>query len=198
MSIKLLRVDGSMRTREYSRSRRLTDALIESMQQKHSEISVKTRDLTTGVPFVHEQWIDANFTEPGARNTEQRAVLSQSDALMNELVEADILVLGTPIYNFSVPAAVKAWIDMVVRANETFHYTSEGPEGLLKNKKAFAIVVSGGTSIDSDIDFSTPYLRHILSFIGITDLTVIGSSLAGLDEDTAHQKALDLIRIAVI
>ncbi|MBX2839520.1 MAG: NAD(P)H-dependent oxidoreductase, partial [Gammaproteobacteria bacterium] len=70
--------------------------------------------------------------------------------------------------------------------------------GLLKNKKAFAIVVSGGTSIDSDIDFATPYLRHILSFVGITDLTIIGSSMAGLDEETAHQKALDSIRSAVI
>ena len=198
MSLKVLRVDGSMRTKDNSRSRRLSEILINSLQQKHSELSVKTRDLTTGVPFVHEQWINANFTEPSARNTEQRSVLSQSDAFMNELVEADILVLGTPIYNFGVPAAVKAWIDMVVRANETFHYSSEGPEGLLKNKKAFAIVVSGGTSIDSDIDFATPYLRHILSFVGITDLTVIGSSLAGLDEEIAHQNALDSIRSAVI
>ena len=194
MTLSILRVNGSMRLKERSRSRQLTDALIEQIGKHYGSVNVHTRDLMQGPPLVHDAWIDANFTDPGARNLKQRSVLAQSDALMSELVDADVLVMGVPIYNFGVPAAVKAWIDMIVRAKETFRYTSEGPEGLLKGKRAYCIVVSGGTQIDGEVDFATPYLRHILGFIGITDLTIIGSSLANTDAASANRDALDAIR----
>lgn len=189
MTKKILRIDGSMR-RNGSRSRALTDALVERLKALQAPASVTTRDLADGVPFVHEQWIAANFTDPCARSSEQRAVLSQSDALLNEVKDADILVIGSPMYNFGVPAAVKAWIDMITRARETFRYSETGPEGLLTGKTAYIVLTSGGTRAGSDIDFAWPYLKHVLGFIGITDVHLIASDLIGIDSNTADAAAL--------
>lgn len=172
MTDTVLRVDGSMR-REGSQSRALADRLLEQMAAQKGPLEIIERDLSEGVPFVDAPWIGANLTPPEQRTPDQRSVLAASDALIGELRAADTLVLATPIYNFGVPAAVKAWIDMVARARETFRYASDGPEGLLKGKKAYVIVVSGGTVAESEIDFATPYLRHVLSFIGLTDVTFI-------------------------
>lgn len=116
------------------------------------------------------------------RTPAQHAELLQSDALVREVQEADILVIGLAVYNFSVPAAFKAWIDQVVRSKVTFHYAENGPEGLLENKKAYVVIASGGTQVGSDIDFFSAYVRHILAFIGITDVTFIDSSGIGRDE----------------
>ena len=91
---------------------------------------------------------------------------------MDELVAADVVVIGTPIYNFSIPASLKAWVDMVARARKTFRYTENGPVGLLSDKKAYIVVASGGVKVGSPADFATPYLRHALSFVGITDVDV--------------------------
>lgn len=113
------------------------------------------------------------------RTTEQHTELLQSDTLVNELQEADIIVIGLAIYNFSVPAAFKAWIDQIVRSKVTFRYTENGPEGLLENKKAYVVIASGGTQMDSDIDFFSAYVRHILDFIGIKDVAFIDSSGIG-------------------
>ncbi len=187
----ILRVDASMR-QSNSRSRILTDALIDRLQQKHAT-SVTTRDLSSGVPFIDAAWIEANFTAPCERSTEQRAVLARSDALFAELKAADILVIGSPIYNFGVPAALKAWVDMVVRAKEAFRYTPDGPEGLLKNKTAYVVLVSGGTKAGSDIDFAWPYLRHILGFVGITDVRLVASDLSNTSHANANSQALGAI-----
>ncbi len=110
---------------------------------------------------------------------------------------ADIVVLGSPIYNFGVPAAVKAWIDMIVRAKEAFHYTREGPEGLLKDKTAYIVLTSGGTKAGSEIDFAWPYLRHVLGFVGITDIHLIASDLKGIERAEADTRALDEIANAL-
>lgn len=134
---------------------------------------VRVRDLSETLPFVDEGWIAANFTDPAERTEAQRAALSRSDSLVAELKEADILVIGAPIYNFGVPAALKAWIDMIARARETFRYTENGPVGLLEGKKAFVVLASGGTQVGSEIDFASGYLRHVLGFIGIHDVEII-------------------------
>lgn len=188
----VLRVDASMR-RDGSRSRAFADRLMARMQAEREHSSVVRRDLADGVPFVNEAWIAANFTDPAERTPEQRAVLAQSDALLEELKAADELLLATPIYNFGVPAALKAWIDMVARARESFRYTPTGPEGLLVDKRAFVLVTSGGTEAESSIDFATPYLRHVLGFVGITDVTVIGSAQKGQDAAVADADALAAI-----
>ncbi|MGF1543209.1 MAG: FMN-dependent NADH-azoreductase [Parvularculaceae bacterium] len=196
MTTNLLRVDASMRRRG-SRSRALADALIDRLRETRGPLAVTRRDLADGVPFVDEAWIAANFAAPAARTGEQRAVLARSDALLDEVRRADVLVLATPIYNFGPPAALKAWIDMVVRAREAFRYGPDGPAGLLTGKSAYVVVTSGGTRADSEIDFATPYLRHILGFVGVDDVTVVASDLSGVDAATADAAARrDIARAA--
>lgn len=180
MTKHILRVDGSMR-KNGSYSRKLVDSLITQLNKKEQH-STKVRDLSDRVPFINEQWIGANFTAFNERTAEQHAELLQSDALVNELQEADIIVIGLAIYNFSVPAAFKAWIDQIVRSKVTFRYTENGPEGLLENKKAYVVIASGGTQVGSDIDFFSAHVRYILAFIGIKDVTFIDSSGIGRDE----------------
>ena len=129
---------------------------------------------------------------PAARGTSDAAApgLATADALIGELADADVVVIGAPIYNFGVPAALKAWVDMVARARLTFRYTENGPEGLLTGKKAYVVVPSGGVPVGSEVDFATPYLRHALAFIGITDVKFVGAK--GADRDGG--KALDAAR----
>ena len=143
-----------------------------------------------------ENWVAANFTDEAERSDAQKAELALSDTLVEELIAADILVIGTPIYNFGIPAALKAWIDMVARARMTFHYTANGPEGLLTGKKAYILVASGGTEIGSEIDFATGYLRHVLGFIGITDVTFIAADQQMVKGQAAVEAALQEIAIA--
>mgnify|MGYP001942900625 FL=1 len=165
-----------------SYSRTLSDRLIAQLKRQ-TPSNVKQRDLADGIPFINEAWIESNFTDVSERTAEQRAVLSCSDALINEVKTADILVIGLPIYNFNVPAAFKAWIDQIARAKVTFRYGENGPEGLLENKKAYVILSSGGTQLGSDIDFVSNYIHHVLAFIGITDVTLIDSSGIGKNEE---------------
>lgn len=191
----ILKIDASMR-KDGSYSRQLTSALVDQLQQKTPGASVVTRDLSdTAIPYVNEEWIGANFTPDESRTTAQQAELSLSDALVEELKAADVIVIGVPVYNFSIPAALKAWVDMIARARLTFKYTENGPVGLLAGKKAILAVASGGTEVGSDIDFATPYLRHILGFVGITDVTTVSADLLMADAGR-FETALESIRAA--
>ncbi len=191
MTKNILRVDASMRKKD-SYSRKLVDRLIIQLNKKEP-YTTKIRDLSDGLPFINEQWITANFTTANARTSAQHAELLQSDALISELQEADIIVIGLAIYNFSVPAAFKAWIDLVVRSEVTFHYTENEPEGLLENKKAYVVIASGGTQVGRDLDFFSAHVRYILAFIGINDVTFIDSSGIGRDETKVLARANEAI-----
>ena len=182
MSKNILRIDASMRkTGSYSRD--LLDKLIKQLNgEKGTGVKVTTRDLADGISLINEQWIAANFTAIDERTEDQHKSLITSDTLVDELNNAELIVIGLPIYNFGVPAAFKAWIDQVVRSKLTFQYTDTGPVGLLNNKKAYIIVASGGTKLGTELDFISDYVRHVLGFIGITDITFIDSSSVGLDE----------------
>lgn len=169
---KILRIDASMR-HTGSVTRALTDKLVARLRAANPASEVVHRDLADGVPMVDEAWIGANFTDPSERDYAQRAALAGSDRLVAEIKQADTLVIGLPIYNFGVPAAFKAWIDMIARARETFRYTETGPEGLMTGKRALVVVASGGVPVGSAMDFATPYVRHALAFIGITDVEFI-------------------------
>lgn len=185
----ILRVDASMR-HDGSVSRRLGDKLIAALRRRSGPGTLVSRDLADGeVGFIGEAWIGANFTPADRRDGAQKAELALSDALVAELQAADTLVLTLPIYNFGVPAALKAWIDQVARAGLTFRYTADGPVGLLAGKTAYVVVASGGTEVDGPIDFATGYLRHVLSFIGIRDVTVIAADALMKDADAALAKA---------
>jgi FMN-dependent NADH-azoreductase len=191
MSQQILRIDASMR-KNGSYSRALGDRLIAQLKSQ-SLSTVKVRDLADGIPNIDETWIGANFTDIAERTAEQRSVLSCSDALISELKSADTLVIGLPIYNFNVPATFKAWIDQIARANITFRYGDNGPEGLLKDKKSYVILSSGGTQLGSNIDYVTEYMHHILGFIGIKDVTIIDSSGIGRNESKVIADAHSVI-----
>lgn len=174
-------------------SRQLSRDLISAIEDRHIDVDVVRRDLADGVPFVDQAWIESNFTPAESRSQEQREVLSYSDSLVKELQDADILVFGVPMYNFSIPAALKAWIDMVARARVTFRYTENGPKGLLEGKKAYLVVATGGVEVGSPYDFATPYLRHLLAFIGITDVEIIAAEKM----NTQAEDSLDAARARI-
>ena len=184
----LLKVDASGR-REGSLSRALGARLADGLVAAGAVDRVVGRDLLDGVELVDPAWIGANFTPAAERDDAARARLAGSDALVDELVEADVVVIGCPIYNFGPPAALKAWIDQIARARRTFVYTESGPKGLLEGKRAYVIVTSGGTAVDSPIDFATPYLRHALGFVGIDDVTVIAADRTGARGEAAADEA---------
>ena len=196
--LKILEVQASARDTG-SISRELAADLIAALEDRHGELDITRRDLAKGLPFVDEAWVGANFTPDEDRTSSHRQILSRSDDLVAELEAADVLVIGAPIYNFSVPAVLKAWIDMICRARLTFRYTDTGIEGLLKGKKAYVVVPSGGVPVGSPADFATPYLRHALGFIGIDDVEFIGAQGAdrGNDEalDAARAKIAELIHL---
>ena len=185
---QVLEVSASGRGSD-SVSRMLTQDIIDALEAKSGAIDLTRRDLNEGVSLVDEDWIAANFTADEDRTPDQQAKLAESDALVAELQRADVIVIGAPIYNFGVPAALKAWIDMIARARLTFRYTADGPEGLLTGKKAYIVIASGGVPVDSPVDFATPYLRQALKFVGITDVEIIAA-------DQLNQRAADSIDAA--
>lgn len=185
---RVLEVSASARI-EGSASRRLSGDLIAALDDRHEGVELIRRDLINGLPFVDEDWIEANFTPDEARTEKHRKALAFSDSLVAELSNADILVIGVPVYNFSIPAALKAWIDMIARARKTFRYTKDGPEGLLEGKKAYLVVATGGVPVGSPMDFATPYLRHVLAFVGITDVEVIAADKLNSEAEESMDKA---------
>lgn len=188
----ILRIDSSARA-DTSLSRRLTDELITALSSE-GETAITVRDVSSGIPFVDNDWVTANFTAPETRTTAQTGKLSYSDILVDEIEAADTLVIGLPIYNFNVPASLKAWIDMIARVHRTFKYTENGPVGLMAGKRAFIVMASGGTKLGSDIDFATPYLLHVLKFIGITDVTFIDGSTGKPEAvERAHNQIKDAV-----
>ena len=184
MTHTILRIDASVR-REGSVSRDLATRIIDKL----GEATVIHRDLASGLPLIDEAWVNANFTAPEERTGAQREKLSLSESLVAELQAADTIVIGLPIYNFGVPAGLKAWIDQVARARLTFRYTANGPVGLLTGKRAIIAVASGGTEAGSDIDFATGYIRHVLGFIGITDVTFVTADRLMVDADATLARA---------
>ena len=189
--LNILRIDSSGRgggPNGGSVTRELADLLIQGLVDRQP-VRVTTRAVARGLPFVDAHWIAPTFTDPDPRDAAKRAALAQSDALVRELEEADVLVVGVPLYNFGVPAALKAWIDQIARARVTFRYTEHGPEGLLKGKKAYLVVATGGTQVGGAIDFATPWLKHVLAFVGITDVEVIAAERQMIQGDAAREQA---------
>ncbi len=171
MARKILHVDASAR-QAGSVSRELSQHLVDALSDTGIEVTKREIGLSP-LPLISETWVGANFTPEEDRSDDQKKVLELSDTLIEEIEAADTLVLGVPIYNFGVPATFKAWVDMIARARKTFKYTENGPVGLLEGKKAYVVIASGGTQSGSEIDFATPYVRHVLGFVGIHDVSII-------------------------
>jgi len=171
MSINVLRIDASAR-RDGSVTRALTDTITAEFAAEFADASLTHRDLAQSLPHIDDTWVAANFTPADARTPAQSDHLALSDTLVAELFAADVIVIGVPIYNFSIPAALKAWIDLIARAGLTFRYTEAGPVGLLGGKRVIIAAASGGVPIGSAADFATSYLLHVLGFVGLTDIEI--------------------------
>jgi len=180
----VLHIDSSARLTG-STSRDLSQRIVDKLQPS----TVIRRDLTSALPQIDEDWVNANFTPVDQRSPEQKDRLALSDQLVQELKAADTIVIGVPIYNFSVPASLKAWVDLVARAGLTFKYTENGPQGLLEGKRAILAVASGGTKVGSEIDFGSGYLKHIMGFIGITEVEIVAADQLMVDADAAMAAA---------
>jgi FMN-dependent NADH-azoreductase len=179
----LLQIDSSARL-QGSLSREITQYLAAQLAAKTGE-GIVHRDLSkTDLSFVTEAHIGAYYTRPEARTEAQKQLLTVSDELIAELKSASHLIIGAPMYNFSVTAALKAWIDLVCRVGETFVYGEKGAEGLLTIKNAYIVVAAGGTAIGSEADFSSPYLTRVCHFIGINNVHIIDVSGSKRDPDT--------------
>jgi len=173
--MKLLQIDSSARTS--SVTRRLTAKFAEEWRKNHPDGEVFRRDLcTTILPQITDDW-NATHLEESKLTPAHRSYLSTSDELIEELEAADMVVIGAPMYNFSIPSSLKAWIDQIVRLGKTVAYGPNGPQGLLARKKVVVITSRGGAyekgTAKEAFDFQEPYLRHILGFIGLTDVTFI-------------------------
>ena len=184
----ILQINSSGRF-EGSVTRQLSKLVVEQLAKRQPELTLTSRELATGLPFIDEQWIGANFTASDQRTDIQLEALSFSDQLVSELQSASHIVIASPIYNFSIPAVLKAWVDLVARAQLTFRYTEKGPEGLLKDKKAYVVVASGGVTVGSEMDYASRYLKQVLGFIGITDVTIIDASTINLADDDNNDPA---------
>ncbi len=174
-ALNILKINSSSRTND-SVSRRLTDRVEARLIEQHPGSASVSRNVTDGLPAISEDWVGANFTPPHERSAEQQDLLKLSDELIAELRAADVLLIGLPIYNFGVPSALKAWIDLICRAGETFSYSESGPVGLLANKRAIISVASGGVPVGSDMDHATKFLTQVLGFVGITDVTYVSAT----------------------
>ena len=181
--IKILRVDSSAKT-ENSESRRLTDRIIDGLKTNGKSLDVTVRDLNQSLPQVNTAWIEANNTQSDDQTNEHKKTLALSNTLVGEIEAADTLIIGVALYNFSITASLKLWIDLVCRARKTFAYVDGSPKGLMTGKKAIICFASGGTPFESDIDFASGYLKHILGFIGITDVIFISADKHFMDDQS--------------
>jgi FMN-dependent NADH-azoreductase len=173
----LLKIDVSPRG-EHSISRKLSNHFATEWQSNHVGGKIVSRDLaTTKIPYVDLPWIAGAFTAPEQLTGDHKAALKLSDELIDELLAADEVVISTPMYNFNVPAALKAWIDHIVRLNKTFGFGTQGLKGFAGGKKVTIIIASGseytsGSPMEA-YNAQGPYLRIVLGFIGITDITLV-------------------------
>ena len=188
----VLRIDSSL-FEENSVSQQLTEELIDKLVGKYPNLNVKRRNLNEeGVPHLDTNWVTALSTAPEQRSEDQRHKVSYSDQLIEELQQADILVIGAPMYNFNVPSVLKSWFDHIARAGVTFAYTAEGPKGLLSNKTAYVITTRGGLHKDQPSDTQIPFIKNFLAFVGITDVRVIyaeGLNMGNDQRDTGLAEA---------
>ncbi|MAK19479.1 MAG: FMN-dependent NADH-azoreductase [Candidatus Pelagibacter sp.] len=185
--MKIYQIDSSAR-KEGSISRSLAKKLINKIKKPDDEVIY--RDLDDEMLFV------SGLTESGMKIPEDKQtdghkkMFQLSDKLVEELKDSDVIIISAPIYNFGPPATLKAWSDLAARVNTTFKYTPDGKRiGLLKDKKAYLVITSGGTKIGSEEDFLTPWLKLMLNFFGIMDVKIISADQMAIDYEKSIAKA---------
>jgi FMN-dependent NADH-azoreductase len=178
-----------------SYSNRVAARVIRELRQSDPQTTVTVRDLAQDpLPHVDVDFVAATRSADGPRTERQRAILAQSDALVAELLAADIIVIAAPMINFSVTTTLKSWFDYIARAGRTFSYSEAGPKGLVTGKRVIIVSASGGiySGENAAFDFQVPWLRNILGFLGMTDVEVIrieGTALGAEAADKALERA---------
>lgn len=171
---KILHITSSLKNTD-SFSNKLSQAIIDKLSSEFPGSTIIRRDLMKSrIPHLSAAEFDAFRALPENRTAKQAFAIKNSDELVAELMESDIIVIGVPLYNFGIPSVLKAWLDHVARSSITFKYSEKGVEGLVRNKKVFLAVSSGGVYSEGPMksfDFTEPYLRAILGFLGLTDVT---------------------------
>ena len=169
----LLQINASIFS-NHGQSTRLADEFVAAWRASNPGAKVIVRNLAEEtVPHLDAERFGAFLAKPGERSVEQQAVIEYSDALIDELKRADVLVLGLPMYNFGLPSTLKAYIDHIARAGATFKYTDKGPVGLLTGKKAYVFATRGGLYAGTPLDTQTAYVRDMLRFLGIDDVEFV-------------------------
>jgi FMN-dependent NADH-azoreductase len=169
----LLQINASIFS-NHGQSTRLADEFVAGWRAGNPGAKVVVRNLAEDtVPHLDAERFAAFLAKPGERSSEQQAVVDYSDALIDELKRADVLVLGLPMYNFGVPSTLKAYIDHIARAGATFKYTDKGPVGLLTGKKAYEFATRGGLYAGTPLDTQTAYVRDMLRFLGVDDVEFV-------------------------
>jgi FMN-dependent NADH-azoreductase len=183
----ILHINSSIRS-EGSISRQLSSEFVRQWRTANPADVVLERDLARNpVPHLTEQMMGAFFTPADKHSQEQVQTIALADALVEELLRADVIVLAAPMYNFSISSALKAWIDHVTRAGVTFSYTETGPVGLVTGKKVYLFTASGGVYSEGpaqSLNFQETYLRAVLGFIGLADITVVPAEGLAMGEQS--------------
>jgi len=172
-----------------STSKVLADHFVARARQADPAGTVTVRDLAAQpVPYLDGAVVGAFFTPADARTPAQNEIIARSDSLIAELQDADRVVFAVPVYNFSLPAQLKSYIDHVARAGITFRYTAEGvPEGLVKGKRVYVLLARGGKAAGTPDDNVTPYLRQMLGFLGMTDVEFVAAEGMAMGELAAQE-----------
>lgn len=182
----VLVIESSAR-QQGSVSRQLTEQFVASWRAAHPADQIKVRDLAVAqVPHLDANLLGGWMTPVAQQNEAEQAALALSNQLTDELLAADVLVLAAPMYNFAIPSTLKAWLDHVLRAGVTFKYTETGPQGLLSGKRAFVLTARGGIYAGGNQDHQEPYLRQVLAFIGIHDVSFVHAE--GLNLGSEHME----------
>ncbi len=169
----LLRLDTSLFSGQ-GVSTQLSDELVAKLRSADSELKVIHRNFSEqSVPHLDGEWLQALMTPTEQRDELQQQKVDYSDLLIAELQQADTVVIGLPMYNFSIPSMLKAWFDHVARAGTTFKYTETGPVGLLTDKKVYLVTTRGGVHKDQASDTQLPFVKTFLAFLGLTNVEVI-------------------------
>lgn len=198
--MNILQINSSARA-EGSHSTQLANALVQRLLETTSGAEVKVRDLGRNPhPILDETALQALFTPADQRNAEQQARVALDDALIAEIQAADVVVLGAPMYNFGISAQLKNWIDAISRAQVTFRYTANGPEGLLTGKKVYVVLTRGGLYRNTPNDTQMPYLKTFFGFLGMTDVEFVYAEGLAMGPDaekaslaSAHQQMNELL-----
>jgi FMN-dependent NADH-azoreductase len=193
IKMKILRLDSSARYAK-SISRNLADNLCQKLQNQYPNTHLVIRDLNKKLPVISENTI-VDFSKIHDLTDAQKKALAKHQIIINELKNCDILLISAPMYNYTIPATLKAWIDVIIRVKQTFDRTERGFTGLLSGKKAYITMALGATKFGSDMDFASKYLIFILNFVGITDITFIYADQLMMNPNSiteAHQQIENL------